>query len=68
MDRITRENIDNLSFWMLQKIYETYYDENRNPVSIQDVINALPTVQRALQQFGSRNGVAEFFDFEHVSK
>jgi hypothetical protein len=52
------EDIDNLSFGMLRGLYVSYYNGNDQPdcvVPIEDVIAALPTVRRALQQSGSWN-------------
>jgi hypothetical protein len=60
-EHVTRDNIDNLSFGMLRTLCECYHfekgedhdDLESEGVPIEDVIAALPTVRRALQQSGS---------------
>ena len=53
-DTITRDNIDPLSFGMLRTLSEAYCcDQPEHVVPIEEVIAALPTVCRALQQSGS---------------
>jgi hypothetical protein len=57
---ITRDNIDALSFGILRTLYEAYCcDQPEHVVPIEDVIAALPTVRRALQQSGSWEGLMD---------
>jgi hypothetical protein len=64
---ITRENIDDLSFGILRTLSDCYHhekgedrdDPESEGVPIEDVIAALPTVRRALQQSGSWEGLMD---------
>jgi hypothetical protein len=53
---ITKNNIDDLSFVILRDLYVSYKDTE---YPFEDVIAALPTVCRALQQSGSWDQLME---------